>query len=134
MKSVSTEAASRAKEKYILGRNCCQAVINGTLEALYELKGEEYDPVLGWKIGRGFGDGMTMGLTCGAITGGIIVAGMYLDESMKDIKNFVKDLFTSFELEFGSSTCKKIKDETKCPNYTEWVARYMADILERLWS
>jgi hypothetical protein len=103
------------------------------LESLYELKKKEkYNSKLGWKIGRGFGREMKFGETCGAIIGAIIATGLYLNDSYKNISNFVKELLTSFELEFGSIKCKGLIDSEKCKEYVAFTASSMVDILERL--
>ena len=132
LKSSTKEGAREsAREYFINGRNCCQAVFNGVLEAIYEPGGLTHDSKLGWKIGRGFGGGMKVGEVCGALTGAILAAGWYLDES-KDIKNYVKDLITTFELEFNSLLCRSIKEDgKKCHEYVAFVASYLTELLER---
>lgn len=131
MKALAGKSESLALELFQNGRNCAQSVLNGVLEIVYGEKGLDYDSKNGWRIARGFGGGMAVGEMCGAITGGIIALGISIDDSNKDVRNFVKDIVTNFKHEYGNVRCEDIKDKPKCKKYVAHVARYTTEILER---
>ena len=63
--------AEKAKEMFLQGYNCCQAVV-GAFADLYG-----FEPETAMKFAEGFGGGMgRMRLTCGAVNAMAIVAGM----------------------------------------------------------
>lgn len=64
------EKADWAIEKFKGGLNCAQVVL-GCYSEQFELKRE-----LAFKIATGFGGGMRMGETCGAVTGAYLVLGL----------------------------------------------------------
>lgn len=91
MSAKSEEAAGRFKK----GFNCSQAVVG----CFSEQFGLDCDKAS--KVATGFGGGMRMGGTCGAVTGAFMVLGLkYGNSTAKDKEGKVK-------------TYKKIKEYTK---------------------
>lgn len=74
------------------------------------------------KLSAGFGGGMGVGTTCGALTGGIMaLSNQVVDttEKTSDIKDIVIDFLNEYEDKMGTILCVELKekyadDETKC--------------------
>jgi len=94
-------------QKYFKQRfNCAETVLRAGIETLHL-------PVIPQGIATGFGGGMGgKGFTCGALTGGIMVLGLYHNRTdPQDKKNYrqvllhTRELIKYFEAQFGSSNC-----------------------------
>ena len=101
--------ADKAKAIYLSGFSCAPAV----LAAYCEQFGLERDKAL--KIATGFGGGMHLGQTCGAVTGAIMVIGLKYgktkaDDNKAKEKTFelVKRLADKFKARYGSIECKAL--------------------------
>lgn len=89
--------------------NCAQSVL---LSFAGELNLEEKTAL---RIAGGFGSGMTMGETCGAVTGAYMVLGMKINPEGKpiqlikaDTKEAVRKFNSLFIAKHGSLQCKKL--------------------------
>ena len=79
-------------------------------------------------IGGTFDEG-----TCGAVTGAIIANGI-LNDDPGIIKANAKEIFTTFQDEYGSVCCSKLtdngKDKSICVDCCVFIANKVADLLE----
>jgi C_GCAxxG_C_C family probable redox protein len=98
-----------AVEKFNMGLNCSQAVLSSYCEQL------GLDCQTGIKIATGFGGGMRMGETCGAVTGAFMVLSLkYGNTAIEDTqakeKTYEKIIeFTKrFRSRVGSATCREL--------------------------
>lgn len=89
--------------------NCAQSVLLTQAEDL------NLDKTTALRIALGFGGGMTMGETCGAVTGACMVLGMKVDtegKTLQEIKAEAKVSVRKFNELFiarhGSLSCKKL--------------------------
>jgi len=101
--------AEKAKGIYTEGFSCAPAVV----AAYCEQFGLERDKAL--KIATGFGGGMHLGQTCGAVTGAIMVIGLKYgktkaDDNKAKEKTFElsKRLADKFRARYGSIECKAL--------------------------
>jgi len=101
--------ADKAKAIYKEGFSCAPAV----LAAYSEKFGLERDKAL--KIATGFGGGMHLGQTCGAVTGAIMVIGLKYgktkaDDNKAKEKTFeiTKRFADKFRARYGSIECKAL--------------------------
>jgi len=96
-----------AQRSFLNGLSCCQAVIKPYC-VHYGL-----DPEQMAKIASGFGGGMTVGKTCGALSGAIMVLGMALgfhdpgtsSEARQVYRSKVTELIRTFEAQHLHSEC-----------------------------
>lgn len=91
------------------GYNCAQAVLNQYCEQ----HGLAHDLAL--RIASGFGGGMRMGKTCGAVTGGIMALGLFygfgvdLDPEVKmRMQTITVEFLEKFKAANGTTDCKEI--------------------------
>ena len=96
----------RAEELFKSGYNCAQAVIGAFCEDL----GLDFDTTM--KLSEGFGGGIgRMRLTCGAVSGMVMVAGMMLSRGEKEgdtrmeVYGKVQELAEKFKEMNGSIVC-----------------------------
>lgn len=89
--------------------NCCQSVLTAFAEEL------DLDPLLASKLALGFGAGMALGKTCGAVTGAYMVIGLKQDlkpENAQQVKDKAYALVKEFNPKFieinGSITCQEL--------------------------
>ena len=89
--------------------NCAQSVLLSQSEEL------KLDRTTALRIALGFGGGMAMGETCGAVTGAYMVLGLkakFGDKSVQEIKTDTKAAVRRFNELFiarhGSLQCKKL--------------------------
>lgn len=89
--------------------NCAQSVLLSHAEEL------NLDRTTALRIALGFGGGMAMGKTCGAVTGAYMVLGLkaqYKEKTIQEIKADTKIAVRRFNQLFiakhGSLTCKKL--------------------------
>lgn len=115
--------ADKAREMFLKGYNCCQAVV-GAFADLYG-----FDPETAMKMAEGFGGGMgRMRLTCGAVNAMAIVAGMKMSHGQAgDLKRrgeiyaVVRQMVGEFKDENGSIICAELlglalpKDDSPVP-------------------
>ncbi len=103
---MTENVAKRSRELFETGYYCAESV----LLAVTEEKGvqSEFIP----KIATGFCTGIARtGRQCGALSGGIMSLGIFCGRSEPgddedDIYKKVRNLIDSFEVKFGSTTCK----------------------------
>lgn len=89
--------------------NCAQSVLVSFAGDL------NLEPTAALSIARGFGGGMTMGKTCGAVTGAYMVLGLKIDSEGKSLpeikaesKASVRRFNELFLAKHGSLSCKKL--------------------------
>lgn len=104
-----TTRVEQAVSSFKQGCNCAQAVFATYAEQL------GFDRGKALKIACGFGGGMRMGETCGAVTGAFMVIGLKYasgDPQDKDAKQKAYELVQKFTREFrtrnGSVVCKEL--------------------------
>lgn len=107
MSTKSEEAVERFKK----GFNCSQAVVGSFSEQF----GLDCDKAC--KVATGFGGGMRMGGTCGAVTGAFMVLGLkYGNRTAEDkegkIKTYkkIEEYTTRFKTRHGSVACRELLD------------------------
>ena len=107
----------RAEELFKSGYNCAQAVIGAFCEDL----GLDFDTKM--KLSEGFGGGIgRMRLTCGAVSGMVMVAGMMLSRGEKDgdtrmeVYGKVQELAEKFKEMNGSIVCAELLGENTSTN------------------
>ena len=100
-----------AVERFINGSNCSQAVLGSYCQEF------GLDCETAFKVATGFGGGMRMGETCGAVTGAFMVLGLkYGNTTAEDkaakAKTYGKVIeYTSrFKARNGSVVCKELLD------------------------
>ena len=137
----------RAVNLFENGRNCSQAVLT--------VFGEKFgiDSETAARLGRPWGGGMGhLALTCGALTGAIMVLGLSKahgdeGEARREAFEAVRELFRRFEEKHGSTVCrellgadmsteegkKKIREEKivskVCPGYVRSAAEILAELI-----
>ena len=102
--------ADRAKELFLNGYNCAQAVFGAFCEDF----GIDFET--GVKISSGFGGGIARRReVCGAVSGGVMVLSMLHgysdvreDEEKKKLYEKVREVLKSFEDETGSIVCREL--------------------------
>lgn len=102
--------ADRAREMFLEGYNCCQAVV-GAFADLYG-----FDAVTAMKLAEGFGGGLgRMRLTCGAVNAMAIVAGMKMSHGQPgDLKRrgeiyaVIQKMVGEFKEQNGSVICAEL--------------------------
>ncbi len=103
------DRTTKAKGLFESGYNCCQSVIGAFLEDF----GLDFDTTM--KIAEGFGGGMgRMRLTCGAVSGMTMAAGMLLSRGEKEgdtravVYEKVKAMADEFAKNNGSIICSDL--------------------------
>ena len=102
--------ADKAREMFLQGYNCCQAVV-GAFADLYG-----FDPETAMKMAEGFGGGLgRMRLTCGAVNGMAMVAGMKMSHGKAgdlqrrgDIYAVVRQMVEEFKAQNGTIICAEL--------------------------
>jgi C_GCAxxG_C_C family probable redox protein len=129
------------------GHNCSQAVLTVFGEAF------GVDPATARRLGRPWGGGMSrQGLTCGALTGAVLVLGLAKDDTdearaRQQTYEAVNQLFRRFEERYGSTSCRdllgadmstgegrrRIEEgkltEAICPGLVQSAAEILADLI-----
>jgi C_GCAxxG_C_C family probable redox protein len=102
-------ADSDAVKRFLEGNACSQAVLSQYCE-LFDL-----DQTSALKIASGFGAGMQMGKTCGAVTGAYMVLGLKFgteesgrSDGRKDVYRAVVELTRKFEERNGTTDCRDL--------------------------
>ena len=115
--------ADKARDMFLQGYNCCQAVV-GAFADLYG-----FDPETAMKMAEGFGGGLgRMRLTCGAVNGMAMVAGMKMSHGKPgdlklrgDIYAVVRQMVEEFKAQNGTIICAELlglsmpKDDSPMP-------------------
>lgn len=103
------DRAERAVELFLSGHACCQSVLLAWAPDL----GLDHDPAA--RVAAGFGGGMQLGGTCGAVTGAIMVLGLALcsddcvtGEGRAATSEAVASFEERFRLRAGSVDCPDI--------------------------
>ena len=95
------------KDKFDL--NCAETILYGANKA-YNLNLDKND----LKVAAGFGGGMGIEETCGALTGGIMALGvLFVEDNAHDseISDFTEKVFNKYEEEMGSIVCAPLKEQ-----------------------
>lgn len=115
--------------------NCAEKILNGANQ-VYGLN----LPAEALKLAAGFGGGMGIENTCGALTGGVMVLShMFVKERGHEstrIKELTQELFSTFEAKMGSIVCAPLKkdyrtEELGCTNVIIAAAEVLDTIIER---
>ncbi|MBQ3125188.1 MAG: C_GCAxxG_C_C family protein [Clostridia bacterium] len=100
------DRVEKAEELFKSGYNCSQSVIGAFCDDL----GLDFDTTM--KLSEGFGGGIgRMRLTCGAVSGMVMVTGMMLSRGEKDgdarakVYSKVQELAAKFKEMNGSTVC-----------------------------
>ncbi len=109
--------SERAKELFLEGYNCSQAVVG----AFADLLPVEFDLLM--KMASSMGGGMgRLREVCGAVSGMFLVAGFlkgYSDPKAKEEKTehyrLIQALAEAFKNKNGSIICRELLEETKTP-------------------
>lgn len=125
----------RAAEIYTSenNRNCAEAMMHAANE-MYQLRLSP-DTL---RSMAGFGGGMTIEETCGALTGGVAVLGIVLLKNEHRDSDYLKEriqtLFSQYEAMMGSINCKALKDQYReeDPVKCRLVVEEAGDLLEAL--
>ena len=104
-----SEKSEQAVEKFKSGLNCSQAVLSSY--------GEEFglDCDLASRIATGFGGGMRMAETCGAVTGSFMVLGLKYgnttaqnQQAKEKTYEKIEEFTTRFKARNGSVMCREL--------------------------
>lgn len=114
--------------------NCAETILKAA-NTEYDLKIHEDDI----KLVSGFGGGMGVGSTCGALSGAIAVLGKVFvetkDHETENFRDICGEFFERFKEELGASDCVKLKemykkeDGTKCLATIEKASKVLEDFL-----
>lgn len=102
--------AERAREMFLEGYNCCQAVVGAFAEDF------GFDPETAMKLAEGFGGGLgRMRLTCGAVQAMAIVAGMKMSHGKpadlkrrSEIYAVIRQMVGEFKENNGTIVCAEL--------------------------
>lgn len=115
--------------------NCAEKILNGANKA-YNLNLSKET----LKLAAGFGAGMGIESTCGALTGSVMVLShLFVKERGHEgprIKELTKELFATFEEKMGSIVCAPLKkdyrtEELGCKNVILAAAEVLDGIIAR---
>ena len=111
------DRVAKAEELFKSGYNCSQSVIGAFCDTL----GLDFDTTM--KLSEGFGGGIgRMRLTCGAVSGMVMIAGMMLSRGAEDgdtrgdVYGKVQDIAKKFSERNGSIVCADLLGLTKMKN------------------
>jgi C_GCAxxG_C_C family probable redox protein len=98
-----------AEEKFLEEYACSQAIFSTYCEQF------DIDPKIALSLSAGFGGGMCMGKTCGAVTGAIMVLGLVFggyDSETSEGRKKIKEAIIKFTEKYkdinGSTECKEL--------------------------
>ena len=94
--------AEEAVELFDAGRCCSQAVLAVFSEGLGLSRENAF------KVASGFGGGMRMAETCGAVTGAFMVLGLKFGPDKEKVRLRVEELIKKFKMINGSVNCKEL--------------------------
>lgn len=115
--------------------NCAEKIIHGANQA-YDL-GLSPESL---KVAKGFGGGMGIGSTCGALTGGIMAISKKFAGSNLGKEEFyaiIQDYLNEYEARMGSIYCKELKekyvidDDSNCDQIIEESAKLLDEIINK---
>lgn len=115
--------------------NCAEKILNGA-NKVYELNLSKET----MKLAAGFGGGMGIESTCGALTGSVMVLShMFVKERGHEstrIKELTQELFSAFEAKMGSIVCAPLKkdyrtEEAGCTSVIVAAAEVLDGIVAR---
>ncbi len=93
------------------GYSCSQAVVGAYCERF------DLDKETAMKLSAGFGGGMKMAGTCGALTGGLMIIGLKHGhseaedkEGKKRLSALIKDFTARFKARTSALTCRELMD------------------------
>lgn len=112
-------ATERAVRLFQGGCNCSQSILTAFGEQ------HDIDPGLARRLGRPWGGGLGQALTCGALSGAVLVIGLARDDpdegqARKQAYDTVRELFRRFDERHGSTSCRGLlghdisTDEGRC--------------------
>ena len=141
---------SEAVEKFLEGNACSQAVL-GHYCQLFDL-----DRTTAIKLAAGFGAGMQMAKTCGAVTGAYMVLGLKFgseesgtSEGRREVYRAVVEFTRKFEQRNGTTDCRDLlgcdlstaegsrlaKEQklftTVCPRFVKDASELLDEIIDR---
>ena len=118
------------------GFNCAEMILYGANE-VYGLGLDEK----ALKLAGGFGGGLGVESTCGALCAGVMVLSHLLIETTahnaKDLKRFEEDYLRGYEVEMGSILCEALKSsyrtlENGCMQVVVVAAEYLDEVIDRI--
>lgn len=112
--------------------NCAEKILYGANKA-YDL-GLDSDSL---RLAAGFGGGMAIESTCGALTAAVMVLSKLFvaDTAHKSskIKALTKELFEDYEKAMGNIDCKPLKKDHRTPSFgCDKVILQAAEILDKI--
>jgi C_GCAxxG_C_C family probable redox protein len=129
--------SEKAAEYYtpVYDLNCAEAILYAANEIYgLNLQKETLHAI------AGFGGGMAIEETCGALTGAVAVLGIMLVEDKAHesdlLKAVVTELFKRYELRMGTINCKELKDRyreedpVKCRHSVTEAAKVLEELLK----
>ncbi len=144
------DSKNGAVEKFLDGNSCSQAVLTQYCE-MYGL-----DKTIALKIASGFGAGLQMGKTCGALSGAYMVLGLLLgsevsgtSEGRKDVSEAIVEFTRKFKQRNGKTDCRDLLGcdistaegsqvareqqlfTTVCPRFVRDVSELLNEIVEQ---
>ncbi len=98
-------ATERAVRLFQSGCNCSQSILTAFGER------HDIDPGLARRLGRPWGAGLGQALTCGALSGAVLVIGLAKDDpdegrARQQTGETVRELFRRFDEGHGSTLCR----------------------------
>lgn len=115
--------------------NCAEKILYAANQA-YDLK---LDPV-SLKLAAGFGGGMGIGATCGALSAGVMILSHLFVETHahegKLIKELSQEFFSGYRREMGDINCAQLKakhrtPETQCQSVIVAAAKALDQIIAK---
>lgn len=131
------EISDKIFDKYITQNNhCCAAIYKSALES----RGITVDDEECLKY-AGFSGGLSVGDSCGSLTGGILAIGALIhkgdEESFHIAKKATVEYYKRFEEEIGSTKCKENKllyrrqPGMRCITLVEKAAQVLNEVLKK---
>lgn len=115
--------------------NCAEKILYGANE-VYNL-GLDSEAL---KLASGFGGGMAVESTCGAVTGSVMVLGKLFkqqsEEEKEEFRELIKEFLENFEKDLGDIDCAPLKEEyrtekDKCREIIIRTAQILENTVER---
>ena len=115
--------------------NCAEKILYGASRAY----GLDLSP-LTLKAAAGFGGGMAIGSTCGAVTASVMVLSLFFTENVGHqsprLKPLIQEFFTEYQNSMKSIDCTELKalhytPEGKCKNIILTAAQILDKIITR---
>lgn len=116
--------------------NCAEKIIRGANEAYGLNLSEE-----GMKLAGGFGGGLAIESTCGALCGAVMALSHLLIDTIahqsQELKPMTQELLEGFQAEMGSIYCDALKNdyrtpEKKCQVVIEKAAEHLDKLVSRI--